>query len=77
MKKKMCPRCARLFEETETHCPRCKVELIDVPEAPVEELSEEELKKKRRSDWMWIILGVPALILLIYAIGYVVSGKLF
>jgi len=75
-----CKTCGTFYPKSMGICPKCNAEQIlqEQPEGvrPLE-MTEEELKEKRKRGWIGICIGVPGLIALLYVIGLVmkVLGK--
>lgn len=63
---KICSKCGMTFEDKVHTCPRCNEELEVLPEIAVSDVSPEELKRMRRKDWAYILVGTPLFLLLIY-----------
>ena len=69
---KICPKCAMTYGDTATLCRRCKLELQQAPEA----YTADDDPKKRRKDWLWILIGMPLFILFIKLIyDILISSK--
>lgn len=72
---KICKQCGTLYGKGTGVCPKCAANeamLEHENDAPLQ-LSDEELKRARVKSWIWIILGVPAFIGLIYGIIYLMK----
>lgn len=71
---KVCPKCGMPFDDEVINCKRCGIELLEMPEEAAP-MSPQELRERRKKDWIWLGLGVPAFMLLIWGI-YTIMGKL-
>lgn len=69
---KYCKKCGVLYSGLLESCPKCNALLEEhIPEeAPPPEAS----KKTKIKQWIGICIGIPALVALLYIIGYFVSG---
>ena len=70
MSYKFCKKCGTLYNESDGECPRCADKRLTG--AGMREtvcgrgMSAGGLKKRRRSDWKHLVIGVPAFIAFIY-----------
>ena len=64
---KFCKKCGILYSEVLIACPKCG-------SADVSEETREALPGEKRRQWLSLILGIPALILLLYLIGWLIKG---
>lgn len=74
MSYKFCKRCGTLYNESDGECPRCADRrLTDEGMRDTvydTRMSEEDIGKKRKKDWKYLIIGVPAFIAFIYAVFF-------
>lgn len=73
---KYCKRCGVLYSDAAKDCPRCKIPLETVPDGVVmkpEDISPEELKERKKKDWIAICIGVPVLFGIIFGIYYLMK----
>lgn len=64
-----CKKCRILYSDKAAACPKCG---IDADKAKEEEIASEKAGQKRVAlDWLWIVIGVPLLIGLIYLFVYI------
>lgn len=74
MSYKFCKRCGTLYNEADGECPRCTDKKLtdEGMRGAVYDtrMSKEEIEKKRKKDWKYLIIGVPALIAFTYAIFF-------
>lgn len=62
---KRCPCCGVTFTDEPETCPKCNC-YLDATSPDEEVMRTAEYKAKRKRDWIWIIVGVPAMLALIY-----------
>lgn len=66
-----CKNCRILYSDQAAACPKCGLaappEGADAGEEPVPD------KNAVRRDWLWIVIGVPALICAVYLIVYLIK----
>lgn len=66
---KYCKNCRIFYSDEAAACPKCG---IDAQRAASEEISSEKAEHKRVAlDWLWLVIGVPLLIGLIYLFVYI------
>lgn len=75
---KVCKACGTLYNEKEGPCPKCySDDLLRSGEAAQNEIrtdmSAEEAEKAKKKAWIEILIGVPALIGLIYLMFYILQ----
>lgn len=74
MSYKFCKKCGTLYNESDGECPRCADRrLTDEGMRDTvydTRMSEEDIEKKRKKDWKYLIIGVPAFIAFIYVIFF-------
>ena len=75
---KVCKPCGTLYNEKEGPCPKCySDDLMRSGEAAQNEIrtdmSAEEAEKAKKKAWIEILIGVPALIGLIYLMFYILQ----
>ncbi|MBQ3108708.1 MAG: hypothetical protein IJP37_01450 [Clostridia bacterium] len=73
---KYCPRCGVLFSDAANECRRCKIPLEMVPDGVVMkegDITPEELKEKKKKDWIAICIGVPVLFGIIFGIYFLMK----
>ncbi len=65
---KICPKCKTVYSSYAAACPRCGIQQPERPDdvAPAP-------KERVRRDWIWILVGVPAFIGLIYLILWIMK----
>lgn len=63
---KYCKKCGVLYAGILECCPKCNEKLSAPPELP----EREPTKKEVRRQWLAIIIGIPALILFCYLVGW-------
>lgn len=68
---KHCKSCGTFYSDAAGVCPRCNASLEQIPDAP--KLSGDELKARRKKDWIGVLIGVPALIGLIYVLYFLIK----
>lgn len=66
---KYCKKCGVLY--TTDDCPKCGV--IE-PDAITQEIGATESPDKVRRTWIWFLIGIPAMIGLIYVIVLLLSS---
>jgi len=66
---KRCKNCSTLYSSSLSACPKCGVDLEAAEKAAYREAKPGEAKKQ----WMLICIGVPLLIILLYAIALFVK----
>lgn len=62
---KYCKKCHILYSSFAAACPKCGA----VRKAPESENAVNDEKQARR-DWLWLVIGIPALIAVMYLIVY-------
>ncbi len=68
---KRCPSCKTFYSSYAAACPKCGIRRS---EAELAEVSKSAPSKKEvRRDWLWIVIGVPALIGVIYLIIWIMK----
>ncbi len=60
---KYCRKCHILYSDAAAACPKC-----GAAEAPVQPSGEKPEKGRVVRDWLWIVIGVPVLIGVVYAL---------
>ena len=74
MSYKFCKRCGTLYNESDGECPRCADKRLTgegMRDTVYDtRMSEEDIGKKRKKDWKYLIIGVPAFIAFIYAVFF-------
>lgn len=78
MSLKFCKSCGTLYDEARVECPKCAARALepDYDELTYNrEMNEAEADRLRRKSWIQLIIGVPALIGVLYLAGYLI--KLF
>ena len=78
MSMKFCKQCGTLYDDSNVDCPRCTAKALE-PDCDTlaydSTMDEEKAAKLRKKSWIQLIIGVPALIGVIYLAGYLL--KLF
>ncbi len=62
---KICPNCSMRSPESAGDCPNCGARLE--PEMSGAVKTKEYLRRRKR-DWLWLMIGVPGLMLFLYLI---------
>lgn len=62
---KICPKCARTYEDDVQSCSKDGVALNAILESP-SEMTDEQVRKKRKQDWIFLAVGIPGFMLLLY-----------
>ena len=62
---KYCSNCNTLYASSLSACPKCGIDQEAAEEATYREAKPGETKKQ----WMFIVIGVPLLIILLYGIA--------
>lgn len=78
MSLKFCKTCGTLFDDDSTACPKCAAKALEQDGSDLaydKDMNKAEAKRLRRISWLQLIIGVPALIGVIYLMGYLI--KLF
>lgn len=73
---KYCKRCGVLFSDAANECRRCKIPLEMVPDGVMMkegDITPEELKGKKKKDWIVLCIGVPVLFGIIFGIYYLMK----
>ena len=66
---KYCKNCSILYSDEAAACPKCG---IDSAKAEAEEIASGKAEHKRVAlDWLWLVIGVPLLIGLVYLFVYI------
>ena len=70
---KYCKSCHILYSDAAGACPKCGV--IQPEKAPAKNDAPQQSADKRsvRRDWLWIAVGVPLFIGLIYLLVYLIK----
>ena len=68
---KYCKKCHILYSSFAAACPKCGTERAAV-QAAAQERETEADKKTVRRDWLWLVIGIPVLIAIMYLIVYLV-----
>ena len=71
---KVCPKCGKPYGGEALHCKKCGVELETLPEITAADMPPEELKRRRKKDWITMLIGIPLFLLLVYGIYRVLYG---
>lgn len=76
---KICRKCGTLYRNKEGECPKCSANKLiadgTAQNAEINtQMSEEEAAKARKKAWIEIIIGIPALIGLIYLIMFAIKA---
>ena len=71
---KVCTKCGKPYNDQVLNCKKCDVPLETMPEMTVAEMSPEELKKRRKKDWITLLIGTPLFLLLVYFIYRILYG---
>lgn len=69
---KKCPCCQITFTDEAETCPKCQCMLAEYTPEEAEMLTDS-FKAKRRRDWIWIFVGVPAMLLIIYGAYWILQ----
>ncbi len=68
---KYCENCRSFYSDDAAACPKCG---IDDEKAKAEEIASGEAEHKRVVlDWLWLLIGVPLLIGLVYLFVYIIK----
>lgn len=67
-----CKKCHILYSSFADACPKCGTETAAVRAAAKEKQPEADKKTVRR-DWLWLVIGIPVLIAVMYLIVYLVK----
>lgn len=74
MSYKFCKKCGTLYSESDGECPRCTDKRLTAEgmrdTVYDTRMSEEDIGKKRKKDWKYLIIGVPAFIAFIYLVFF-------
>ena len=62
---KMCLNCSMRSPESAEHCPNCGTLLVPEMGGATK---TEEYRLRRKRDWLWLVFGVPGLMLFLYLI---------
>lgn len=62
---KYCKKCGVLYSGLLEVCPKCNAAL----ENPPEEAPREATTQEKRRQWLFLVIGIPALIAFFYLIG--------
>lgn len=71
-----CKKCGTFYPNSLGDCPKCNANALleeQPPELQAAEMSEEEASRARRKSWIQILIGVPALIGLLYLVAYLMK----
>lgn len=63
---KYCKKCGVLYSEVLECCPKCNEKL----ETALEDATRAPKKNEVRRSWIAILIGIPALILFLYCVGW-------
>lgn len=69
---KYCKKCGVLYSDLLEHCPKCN-SLLD-EHALDSEQGPEAPRKTKIKQWIGLCVGIPALVALLYLVGYLVSN---
>lgn len=64
---KRCENCRTLYSEEAAACPKCGVR--EPEEAP----GADKPEKAALRDWIWLVIGIPLFIWLIYLLVYIIK----
>ena len=69
---KYCKTCRTFYSDEAAVCPKCG---IDAARAKAEAVSSEKAEQKKViKDWIWLVIGVPLFIGLIYLLVYILRS---
>ena len=65
-----CRNCHILYSSFADACPKCGVRPVKRTEAEAQEQADP---RAARRDWLWLVIGIPVLIAVIYLAVYLVK----